>query len=397
MNVVERIASFNAGRDPRRLAMKYAKMRASPFAFLRGTCHLFHESLGRLDLPDSPPAWACGDLHFENFGSYKADNRLVHFDINDFDEAALAPAAWDLVRFLASLRTAARDLSLTDDEADTLCSAFVDRYADALAFGKARWVERETATGAVADLLGQLHERSRAEFLRKRTVGRGAKLALRVDSGKALPTTAEQKARVEAFMAKFAATQSDPAFFEVIDVADRIAGTGSLGTERYVVLVRGLGTPDGHYLLDLKRAASSALLPHVTLPQPPWRDDAVRIATLQQRMQAASMAFLHAVNLGRDAFVLRELQPGEDRVDLDRARDSLDRFREVIHTMADVVAWAQLRSAGRQGSADADTLVEFGTARAWRRPLVSASRRAAGQVVADWQQFRAAETALPVP
>lgn len=300
------------------------------------------------------------------------------------------------MRFLASLRTAARDLSLADDEAGTLCSAFVDRYADALASGKARWVERETATGAVADLLGQLHERSRAEFLRKRTVGRGAKLALRVDSGKALPTTAEQKARVEAFMGQFAATQSDPAFYEVIDVADRIAGTGSLGTERYVVLVRGLGTPDGHYLLDLKRAATSALLPHATLPQPPWRDDAVRIATLQQRMQAASMAFLHAVAIGRDAFVLRELQPGEDRVDLDRARDSLDRFREVIHTMADVVAWAQLRSAGRQGSADADALVAFGIARSWRRPLVAASRRAARQVVADWEMFRAADTAPPL-
>lgn len=396
MNVVERIVAFNAGRDPRRLAMKYTRMRASPFAFLRGTCHLFQVSLGRFDLPESPAAWACGDLHFENFGSYKADNRLVHFDINDFDEAGLAPASWDLVRFLASLRTAARDLSLSDDEADTLCSAFVERYADALALGKARWVERETATGAVADLLGQLRQRQRAEFLRKRTIGRGAKLALRVDSGKALPTTSEQKARVGAFMEKFAATQSDPGFFEVIDVADRIAGTGSLGTERYVVLVRGLGTPDAHYLLDLKRATTSALLPHVPLAQPAWRNEAVRIATLQQRMQAASMAFLHAVTLGRDAFVLRELQPGEDRVDVDRARDSLDRFRDVIHTMADVVAWAQLRSAGRQGSADADALVDFGTARAWRRPLVSASRRAAKQVVADWQTFRAAKNALPL-
>ena len=108
------------------------------------------------------------------------------------------------------------------------------------------------------------------------------------------------------------------------------------------------------------------------------------------------MAFLHAVTMGRDSFVLRELQPGEDRVDLDRARDSLDRFREVIHTMADVVAWAQLRSAGRQGSADVDALVTFGTARAWRRPLVSASNRAAKQVVADWQTFRAEGDGIPL-
>lgn len=390
MNVVDRLVAFNAGRDPRRLAMKYARMRKSPFAFLRGSCHLFHASLARTELPESPPAWACGDLHFENFGSYKADNRLVHFDINDFDEAALAPAAWDLVRFLASLRTAATDLALPGHESDGLCSDFVDRYADALAAGKSRWVERETATGAVADLLGQLHERQRAEFLRKRTVGQGARLALRVDSGKALSTTTEQRNRVSGFMEAFAATQSDPAFFEVMDVADRIAGTGSLGTERYVVLVRGRGTPDGHYLLDLKHAPASTLASHVSLAQPPWRDEAERIATLQQRMQAASMAFLHPVTIGRDAFVLRELQPGEDRVELDRTRDSLDRFREVIHTMADVVAWAQLRSAGRQGSADADALVAFGASRTWRPPLLSSAHRAAREVIADWEAFTAA-------
>jgi uncharacterized protein (DUF2252 family) len=390
MNAAEGIVAFNAGRDPRRLALKYARMRKSPFAFLRGSCHLFQASLARSALPDSPPAWACGDLHFENFGSYKADNRLVHFDINDFDEAALAPASWDVVRFLASLRTAASDLALPEHETDGLCGDFLDRYADALAAGKARWVERETATGAVADLLGQVHERRRAEFLRKRTVGEGTRLALRVDSGKALPTTTEQRKRVGAFMEAFASTQSDRAFFEVIDVADRIAGTGSLGTERYVVLVRGRGAPDGHYLLDLKHAVASTLAAHVPLAQPPWRDEAVRIATLQQRMQAASMAFLHPVTLGRDAFVLRELQPGEDRVELDRTRDSLDRFREVIHTMADVVAWAQLRSAGRQGSANADALVAFGASQTWRDPLMAAARRAALEVIADWKAFVAA-------
>ncbi len=43
----------------------------------------------------------------ENFGSYKGDNRQVYFDINDFDEGALAPASWDLVRLLASIQCGA--------------------------------------------------------------------------------------------------------------------------------------------------------------------------------------------------------------------------------------------------------------------------------------------------
>src|SRR5471032_2060513 len=85
--IVKIIASFNAGRDPERFAMKYKAMRSSPFVFLRGTCHLFNERLPRAKvLDDAPPVWICGDMHLENFCSYKADNRLIYFDNNDFDE-----------------------------------------------------------------------------------------------------------------------------------------------------------------------------------------------------------------------------------------------------------------------------------------------------------------------
>ena len=85
-------------------------MRASAFAFMRGTCHLFYDQLPRSGVfKSAPPVWVCGDLHLENFGSYKGDNRLVYFDINDFDEAALAPVSWDLVRLLTSLLGRRRD------------------------------------------------------------------------------------------------------------------------------------------------------------------------------------------------------------------------------------------------------------------------------------------------
>ena len=88
MTVVHSIAEFNRGRDPERLAMKLRAMRADPFVFLRGTCHLFYARLPRDPLLRSaPPTWLCGDLHLQNMGSYKGDNRLVYYDINDFDEA----------------------------------------------------------------------------------------------------------------------------------------------------------------------------------------------------------------------------------------------------------------------------------------------------------------------
>ena len=136
IDFVSQIQSFNAGRDPERLAMKYRAMRASPFAFLRGTCHLFYDRLPRGGVFKlAPLAWVCGDLHLENFGSYKGDNRLVYFDVNDFDESALAPASWDLVRFLTSLRVAADSLAVGEARAQALCQIFLDAYASSLVLG----------------------------------------------------------------------------------------------------------------------------------------------------------------------------------------------------------------------------------------------------------------------
>ncbi|HZV53586.1 MAG TPA: DUF2252 family protein, partial [Rhodocyclaceae bacterium] len=43
-SIIENIRQYNAGRDPERLAMKFAKMRESPFVFLRGACHLFYDA-----------------------------------------------------------------------------------------------------------------------------------------------------------------------------------------------------------------------------------------------------------------------------------------------------------------------------------------------------------------
>src|ERR1039457_3103934 len=166
INVVHEIKQFNAGRDPERMELKFRLMRETPFIFLRGTCHLFYARL-RASGPffKSPTIWVRGDLHLENFGSYKGDNRLVYFDLNDFDEAALAPSSCDLVRFLTSVLTGAEAMHATSSESLGLCKAFLAAYSDALKIGKARWVERETAHGLVQQLLVSLRDRQRSVFL----------------------------------------------------------------------------------------------------------------------------------------------------------------------------------------------------------------------------------------
>jgi uncharacterized protein (DUF2252 family) len=395
MNSVKRLALFNAGRDPERLALKYQKMRASPFAFLRGSCHLFYERLTQGPrLPTTPLVWACGDLHLENFGSYQGDNRQVYFDINDFDEAALAPASWDLVRMLASLDVGLRDAGVKKAQVTFLSGAFITAYADALTAGKAYWLERDTAQGPVRQLLDTLRERKRAQFLDSRTERAGERRRIRIDGKKALAATAAQRQWVKALLARFAKQQGDKKFYRVMDVARRIAGTGSLGLERYVVLIDGKGGSDGQYLLDLKLAPRSSLEPllrsHLRLKQPRWPDQARRIVELQTRLQAVPMAFLHAVQTDAGAYVLRALQASEDRIAIAASGMTADGLHLLVHNMGQMLAWAHLRSAGRQGSADADALIDFGPKRAWRAKLLVAARACAAQARKDAAAFNTA-------
>jgi uncharacterized protein (DUF2252 family) len=362
MDIVDLIRRFNAGRDPERLALKYAKLRADPFAFLRGTCGLFYARLPLEPvLRKAPRVWCCGDLHLENFGTYKGDDRQVYFDLNDFDEALLAPLTWDLVRATTSIlvaRAVLRPRAATADIAPALCEAFVDAFAQALAQGKARWVERETATAPVSDLLRALRQRTRPQFLDTRTERVGKRRRIRVDGVKALPASTAQHAAVRDLIAGFAATQPKPRFFDVLDVARRIAGTGSLGVERFIVLVRGKGSPEGNYLLDLKRALPSAPAVRLPLAQPLWSDEAQRVVELQQRMQAVSMAFLHPVRMNAQSFVLRALQPSEDRVALAQRRDIGGAAAQPRHRDGRMRRLGTAAQRGRGGSAIADELID---------------------------------------
>ena len=371
--------------------MKYRAMRASPFAFLRGSCHLFYARLPRGGVFKSAPAvWVCGDLHLENFGSYKGDNRLVYFDVNDFDEAALAPASWDLLRFLTSLRIGITRLTDGGAEAHRLCQTFLDAYAAALTQGKAYWIEQETAAGLVRQLLDGLRDRQRAVFLDSRTVLKRKQRLLRIDGKRALPVTAAQRSAVVNFMHAFAQDQPRPDFYKVLDVARRIAGTGSLGVDRYAILVQGKGSPDGNYLLDLKQALPSSLLPKLKLAQPKWQSEAHRVVALQQRSQAVSMAFLQPVFFAGGAYVLRALQPSEDRINLNAPHRPASELAQLVSSLGQLVAWGQLRSAGRDGSAIADQLIDFGQRKKWKAQLLATSLDCAIQIHQDAACFNAA-------
>jgi len=356
------VAETNRGRDPVLLRRKFDAMSRDAFAFLRATARLGHASVDLAALPRAPVAWICGDLHLQNFGCFRGANRLVYFDLNDFDEAGLLPVPLDLVRLLASLLCAAPSLPLPAREARRAALAATRAYGEALAHGKAMWLERETATGPLRELLRQVDRRKRRSLLETRTVRSGGQRRIRIDGDHHREVDEEDPVREQIAFAlgEIAAERGERDFFRPRDVARRVAGMGSLGVDRYIVLVRGRGDPDRNALIDFKLAVpSAALLALPSYRQPAWASEAERVTTVQEYCQAASPAYLGTSMLGGRAFIVRELQPVEDRMSFGPLARHAQRLDETLAGMARLGAWAHLRAASRRGACGIDDLVAY--------------------------------------
>src|SRR5271169_5887048 len=95
------------------IPVKYQRMAESPFKFFRGAA-----IIQARDLANAPVSGitvqACGDCHLANFGGFASPERVLVFDINDFDETFPGAWEWDIKRLGASLALAARDRSFSD-------------------------------------------------------------------------------------------------------------------------------------------------------------------------------------------------------------------------------------------------------------------------------------------
>ncbi|RDK08913.1 DUF2252 domain-containing protein [Cupriavidus lacunae] len=380
------ILTFNHGRDPERLTRKLATIAADPFAFFRGTNHLYAASLrDEAPLHDAPATYVCGDLHLENFGSFKGDNGLVYFDLNDFDDALVAPLTVDLIRVLSSVLVAAGQLGLSEANATRACEEMLSTYAAVLQTGKARWLERATAIGMVATLLTRVKRRRRGELLAERTTLRKGRRRLLCDGRHALPADKAGREHARAILAAYSRQSHHGHRFTADDAARRVAGIGSLGLERYVVLARDeLGGMQR--LIDVKRAAPSAWQDLPNRPQPRWGSDAKRVVAAQQIMQAASPALLSAVDMGKASYQVKSLQPTNDRVDLAQCK-GFAQLREVLVTMAHAAAWAHLRGCGHHAADRIEQLQAFAAGTRWRSGVLRLARHGCAVSMAQWKAY----------
>lgn len=198
------------------LRLKHEKMAEEEFPFFRATFYRWAQLWPALcsDLAHAPHVLAVGDLHVENFGTWRdIEGRLV-WGVNDFDEAATLAYTNDLVRLAASAQLALQAGSLRLKLKDA-CTAIFDGYRESLAHGGRPFVLEEENRWLRLIATGEL--RDPVHFWKKM---------------EALPMVREGLA----ISAQEALEHLMPEPGLSFRVARRVAGLGSLGHERLVAI-----------------------------------------------------------------------------------------------------------------------------------------------------------------
>ncbi|MEO5592600.1 MAG: DUF2252 family protein [Chitinophagaceae bacterium] len=388
--ISQRIIDFNKDRLPRLVQLKYEAMAENLFRFYRGTNHIFYEDLKNSDsIPFSPTTWISGDLHLENFGTYKSDNRLVYFDLNDFDEALLAPATLELVRIVTSIFIAFESLQINQKKALNMAQLFIKTYALKLSQGKPNYIEPQTAKGIVQEFLTSVSKRKQKEILEKRTILKKNKLEILSDDPRHLTLKEELKTALFDHITDWLKNDGNsPYNYKVTDAVFRLAGTGSLGVKRYALLLKSLNkTGEKYLLIDMKQSTAPSMIPFIDIPQPLWKSESERIVSVQQIMQNRPPALLSTTTFQGESFVIQEMQPVKDSINFKLIKKEYRNIYQVIDDMAMLTASSQLRSSGRQGSANADELIAFGKNDQWQETILKYAIDYAHEVKKYYIQF----------
>jgi hypothetical protein len=331
------------------LALKHKRLREGPFSFLRATFYRWSQIWTKLcpELVSAPEVLAVGDLHVENFGTWRdAEGRLI-WGINDFDEAWPLPYTHDLVRLLASAMLATRGGHLAIN-AKRASEAILGGYTDALEAGGRSIVlaEHNPALRAMA----QSRLKDPSVFWAK------------LD---ALPSI---KNRPPASAVK-ALRRMLPEPDLPIRIVHRIAGLGSLGRQRWVAIAEWQG---GRIAREAKAMAPSA-----------WRWDergksSSRI--LYQDILDCAVRSLDPYVRLKGRWIVRRLSPDCSRIELSELPVERDETR-LLHAMGWETANIHLGS---------------GKARVIRRHLAKlgsgwlhrAGGRMAEAVIEEWKDWR---------
>jgi len=335
------------GRLEHLLPIKYGRMVASPFAFLRGSATVM-----AADLANTPVTGLdvviCGDAHLSNFGVFATPERNLVFDLNDFDEVFIGPWEWDLKRLAASAVVAGRQNGFKESDNLKLARLVTQVYRRAMEqFSSMSILDVwyfHVETEKILALLERYSKKSAKrtdKFIKKARqktqIATLEKLTQVLDGKRQFINnppllvrlsdllTEEQKSQIKGQdieKAWFEYLDSLPqerrvllSRFHITDGALRVGGVGSVGTRCSILLLEGSAQQDA-IVLQQKEAGPSVL--EAYLPKRDYTSHAQRVVTGQRLMQAASDIFLgwHQSPMSTRQYYWRQLKDMKGSVDV---------------------------------------------------------------------------------
>jgi uncharacterized protein (DUF2252 family) len=408
----EILVEQNAGRLRELVPLRFARMLTDPFSFYRGSAAVM-----AADLAASPSTgieiMCCGDAHVSNFGMYAAPDRAIVFDLNDFDEAAVAPAEWDVKRLITSAIVGGRHagypakairssveqalVAYQTGLTTTLEMDVLDRYYLRLEPEQYTGEVSKGLQGVVQRTISRARTRTSARVFKQITeIGADGTPRLRETPPvlQHVPGETEEEL-LESIQEYLGAVPPDVALllshFRVTDIALRVVGVGSVGTRCYLVILVGPnGTP---LILQIKEATRSVLdeyggwrQPHTLTAAVEAKGQGVRVIDGQQILQSMSDVFLGTTRKdGRDYYV-RQFHDMKGTIETEGM--SAATFGEYV------VACAVLLARAHSQSANASILRGYvGTADTVHCAVAEWCHTYADKSLDDFHQLHAAATA----
>jgi uncharacterized protein (DUF2252 family) len=325
------------------LRYKHKRMALDPFIFLRATYFRWAKTIEDIcpDATNAPTTLCVGDIHLENFGTWRDNEGRLVWGVNDFDEAYEMPYIFDLVRLATSVRLAPDIKLVGRDIAQSLLEGYaagLDNPRPTLLDEQESWMLPYVASSAKS-------------------------------SGKFWKQVEEYPSANPPPVVKNGLVQSLPKGAEVMRFCTRVAGGGSLGRPRYVAVATFRG---GKVVREAKALVPSAWI---------WA----------HRMKSAKSQFLQLAHGPyrsadpfmsiQDNFVFRRVAPDSRKIELG-AKGAVGLDAEVLRAMGFDLASIHAARNGGVSALKADVRKRD---REWLR---AASKTAEAAVTEDWKSWR---------
>lgn len=409
---VEILVEQNRNRLPGLVPLRFARMLTDPFSFYRGAAALMAADLA--GGPSSGVEVMCGgDAHLSNFGVYASPQRTLVFDLNDFDEAAVAPAEWDVKRLITSAIVGGRQAGYPKKVIRRIADAVVETYRDGLhamldmdvlaryylRLEPQRYVNK--APGSLGRIIAGTARKARTRtsarvFEKIMETGPDGQAQLRENPPLLQHVdVTDEEALTHAFREYLTSVPADIAVllshFQLTDIALRVVGVGSVGTRSYLAILTGpRGTP---LVLQVKEANRSVLDEYGGQHQPATLAGAesalghgIRVVAGQRILQAMSDVFLGTLRIGGRDYYVRQYQDMKGSVET----EGLDpeAFGHYVGACGYSLARAHAQSANA-----AMLRGYFGSGDTVEEALVEWSYAYADKTLADFEKLKAAAKA----